>query len=421
MPANIKFRKPHMTFIDGYFYMFDDDSDMLLQKTDDGITAFSYPLDTVLTTPVIACEYDGVNFWTLYPGSVSNTLVVQRWTIENYTCKLKTTFNLNSSEHKYNGQTFTVEHYHCTLNANFAAGASTVIVTSTDNTLPGILQSGMSVTIGPNQFGQLETINVQHVINNQIILSDPIENSYVAGDPVLFYNHIWLFNNANGLDTATGALYKFNAYSGSFITKFAGGEFKDIKASTFSEIDHFMAYGKVNSLMFVKASNLLFIDISPGPKLKFYGSMAMDTIESDKVTIIPVYAISVYKKNLYRLQVKATYYGTTELYTAIAMSYQPATFNQLAASLSLMAYPNIIAANGVSTSEITATVRDQFLQPLNGKLVYFNMPTGSVPADSGSVLGPGYQNTGADGKAVITYKSGNLAKVVQITARVQQS
>ena len=37
---NLKFRKPHMTNVDGYFYMFDDDTDMLLAKSDDGFTAF---------------------------------------------------------------------------------------------------------------------------------------------------------------------------------------------------------------------------------------------------------------------------------------------------------------------------------------------------------------------------------------------
>ena len=48
---NLKLRKPHMTYVDGYFYMFDDDTDMLLAKTDDGITSFSYPFDTLLTDP----------------------------------------------------------------------------------------------------------------------------------------------------------------------------------------------------------------------------------------------------------------------------------------------------------------------------------------------------------------------------------
>lgn len=420
MPANIKFRKPHMTFIDGYFYMFDDDSDMLLQKTDDGITAFSYPLDTLITTPIIACEYDGINFWTMNPGAVTNTVVINRWRIENYTCKLKTTFTLSSADHKYNGQSFTVEHYHCDLGTSVEAGTSTIMIKSNTGSVPGLLQSGMTVTMGPNSYGQTETIDVQNVSGINITLTDPLTYSYAEDDPVLFYNHIWLFNNSNGLDTTNGALYKLNAYSGSYITKFPGGEYKDVKASTFSEIDHFTAYGKVNSLMYVKASNLLFININSSPKLNFFGSMAMDTIESDKITVIPVYAISVYKKNVYRLQIKATYYGATESYSSTAMSYQAATFNQLAASISMVSLPNILPANGTSTAEITATVRDQFLQPLNGRLVYFNMPGGSNADDDGIILGPGYENTGIDGKAVVSYKAGNLAKVVPITARVQQ-
>ena len=43
---NIKLSKPNFTTKDGYFLTFDEVQDALLQKTDDGNTAFSYPLDT---------------------------------------------------------------------------------------------------------------------------------------------------------------------------------------------------------------------------------------------------------------------------------------------------------------------------------------------------------------------------------------
>ena len=423
MAANIKFRKPHMTFIDGYFYMFDDNTDMLLQKTDDGITAFSYPFDTLLSSTVVACEYDGINFWTMQPGTVTNTLFINRWRIENYTCKLKTTFTLTSVDHKFSATSFTVEHYHCKLSTSCAPGATSIIIQSSDGLLPGLLQSGMTVTIGPNNYGYTETVDVQNVIGNAITLADPIENFYAEDVTVLYYNHIWLFNNYNGVDSSTGALYKLNAYSGSIITKYPGGEYKDVKASTFSEIDHFTTFGKVNSLMYVKASNLLFVNINViAGKLMYYGSMAMDTIDDDKITVLDVYAISVYNKNLYRLQLKATYFGSTENYALDQLSYQGATFNQLAASLAMVAEPNIIPANGTSTSQLTAQVRDQFLQPLIGKIVYFTLPTGAnTVVENGYIVGQSYQNTNAEGKAVVTYRAGTLAKVVPVIARVEQS
>ena len=41
----IEFNKEHMARFKGYFYMIDEDLDVLIQKTDDGITAFQFPLE----------------------------------------------------------------------------------------------------------------------------------------------------------------------------------------------------------------------------------------------------------------------------------------------------------------------------------------------------------------------------------------
>ena len=43
MAENIKLRKRNFTVNEGYFYTIENDRDNLLQKTDDGNTAFSYP------------------------------------------------------------------------------------------------------------------------------------------------------------------------------------------------------------------------------------------------------------------------------------------------------------------------------------------------------------------------------------------
>jgi len=414
---NLKFKKPHMTFIEGYFYMLDDDTDMLLQKTDDGITAFSYPFDTLLTDSVLSLEYDGINFWTLQDGAEASTLSIKRWRIENYMCKLQDSIMLSHSGHDFNGEAMTVEHYHCTISGAYLPGDTIVTIASDSGEMPGELRSGMTATIGPNYAGSYETINIQHVSGNVVTFASPLEYAYVEGQEFKFFNYLWLFNNAHELDTDKGALYKLNAYSGSVISVYPSGGYKDVKAATFSEIDHFIDLGKVNSLMYVKASNLLFIDISTAnSELSYYGSMAMDTIESDDVNIIDVFAISVYGRNVYRLQLKATYFGHTSVW-GTHYSYQAATFNQLVASISMVATPNVIAANEISVSEVTAKVRDQFLQPIVGRLIYFSLGLDS----HGSILpGQEHVNTDADGIAITTYKSGNEAELVQIIARVQQ-
>ncbi|GAG14307.1 unnamed protein product, partial [marine sediment metagenome] len=46
---NLKLKKRNFTVDQGYFYMLDEDQDNLLQKTDDGNTAFSYPFDILMT------------------------------------------------------------------------------------------------------------------------------------------------------------------------------------------------------------------------------------------------------------------------------------------------------------------------------------------------------------------------------------
>lgn len=411
---NLNFRKPHMTFVDGYFYMFDDNTDMLLQKTDDGVTSFSFPFDTLLNKTIYSIEHDGVNFWSMEQGASTEDRAIRRWKIDNYACKLQDTITLSNPAHNFNADTFSVEHYHCTISGGYSAGETIITVGEDVTALPGELQSGMSMTIGPNSSGQQETINIQHVSGNVVTLSDPLENSYSDGDLFQFYNYIWLFNNADGLDSSTGALYKINAYSGSVIATYPGGVYKGVKATTFSEISHFTEFGTVNSLMYVKASNLLFININ-SPDLSYYGSMAMDTIEDDEVTIIDVYDLAVYNNNVYRLQRAATYYGTTDNWPQY--NYQAATFNQMVASIGMVASPNIIAANNVSVSEITARVRDQFSQPIAGRLVYFSVDQSN---DGEIVSGQTIVNTDNDGIATSSYRAGSSAELVKILARVDQ-
>lgn len=406
---NLKFRKPHMTNVDGYFYMFDDDTDMLLAKSDDGATSFSYPFDTLITETIVSAEHDGINFWSLEPGSAEDSMVVRRWQIENYMCKLKQTITLSNPSHKFNSSAFTVEHYHCTISGAYSAGDS--VITLQDD-MPGELTSGMNVYMSSGSAE--ETIQVQDVSNNIITLADPLVNDFEPGDSLLFYNYLWMFNDSDGLDDTKGALYKISAYSGSVIQKIESGVYRNINACSFYEVSHFTNIGPVNSLMFVKASNLLFIDISTS-LLPYYGSMAMDTINSNDVDIIDVYDISINGNNLYRLQIQATYFGSTTGWSNY--SYQPATFNPMVASISLTASPNVIAANQVSSSSLTARVKDQFGQPVEARLVYFEDDDGDGEISSGA----GGVNTDSEGEASAVYTSGLSARLVKITAKVNQT
>jgi hypothetical protein len=121
-------------------------------------------------------------------------------------------------------------------------------------------------------------------------------------------------------------------------------------------------------------------------------------------------------KNVYRLQRKATYYGSTTTFADSAYSYQLATVTPFIHSISLQAAPAVIPADaGVSTSAITAVVKSQFLLPISGKLVTF-----SEDNANGYLTGTNPDLTDADGIATITYHSGTDATEVTITATAQQ-
>jgi len=126
---NITLRKKNLAMVDGYFYMIDDDLDNLIVKTDDGTQAFSYPLDTTISTEVSSLEYDGRNFWTL-ENLAGYDIRIRRWYINNYVLKLRDTFNLvETGSHKYESDAFTVEHYHIAFSGDEAAGQNILSIT----------------------------------------------------------------------------------------------------------------------------------------------------------------------------------------------------------------------------------------------------------------------------------------------------
>lgn len=399
--ANISFSKQNMTTDNGYFYMFDETYDVLVQKVDDGTTSFSYPLDTVLSNPIISLEYDGVNFWTLedLTSELSTaSMRIRRWYIDNYVCKLQNTFNFTESgSHKYNSNAFSIEHYHTTVTGTYSAGATNIGIGTGYGTK---LSSGMTVTLGPNVDGYSETIDVFDAGEGYVILSDPTTYDFDVDDKVQFYNNIWMFNDFDGTDSSTGALYKFNAYLGTYITKYSGGAYKDVKAATFYNVNSFSTvYGNVDALCFVKSYNILFVNTDTvGSSLNYYGSMTMEVTGG----VPTVYDLAMDGQNVYRLA---------------GADYALSTLNSLVASIAISANPAIITANGVSSTNITAYVKDQFLQPVIGRLVTFTDSDGVGYIDPLRTT----VNTDSDGKAVTSYTSGTTAGTVTINATVAQS
>ncbi len=426
MAENIKLidtnnQQGNFTVDDGYFYTFDNEQDNLLVKTDDGNTAFSYPFDTLLgdgaTNAVVSTEFDGVYFWTLQNLSSDNASI-KRWKIDNYVCKLQQTITLTAGSHNYDCNAFSVEHYHDTFRSNTTSGSSTIPLTTYSGTsmldFTTTSGDGLTLHLGPNTNGEEEDVTVTGTIGGDATISGTTQYSYVQTDEINFYTYVWLFNNYDGTSGATGALYKLDAYTGTYVTRYASGAYKSIGAATFYSVDSFDIYGDIDTLMYVKGTNILFVNTgAAGATLPYYGSMVLENIQSDETSVIAVQDIATYDQNIYRLQLYEDGLGA---WSSGNYSYDLSSFDAFIASISVSAAPALLAANGVSSSTITAIVKDQFLQPVTSRLVYFTVAS----AGGGSIPGAG-ANTDSDGKVTKVYSSGTSASEPKITARAEQT
>lgn len=269
--ANIKIRKNNFTVENGYFYTFDDDQDALLQKTDDGNTAFSYPCDVLLTNVVHGLEYDGVSFWTLETDTTIveeepvDTRLIKRWKIDNYICKLQETIPLDfGSSHPIDADCFALEHYHTALTTTTSGGSSTLYIDDYSNN-PNIISDAV-LQLGPNENGEEEEVIVDTAVFGGVTLTTPTLYEYALTDKVNFHRRIWLFNNQNAGSADTGALYKADSHTGLFLDKYSGGAYKDIKACAFYKIEAFSELGPTDMLMYAKGTNTLFVNVEEDKK-----------------------------------------------------------------------------------------------------------------------------------------------------------
>jgi hypothetical protein len=411
---NITLRKQNVVMVDGYFYMIDEDLDNLIVKTDDGTQAFSYPLDTTISTEISSLEYDGRNFWTL-ENLGSNTIRIRRWYIDNYVLKLRdgNTYSETGSD-KYESDAFTVEHYHETFTGTEVPTQTRLSISDGSK-----LQDVSTVTLGPNSSGEIEECSVIGYGSNYVDVNPAITYTFLSGDPVSFYKNIWIFNDHNGIDENEGALYKFNAYTWGSKVVYAGGAYANVAACTFYDMS--AVYDPVkeiywsDAICYIKGTNMIFLD--PDDISTSFGSMVMDNVEDDNATVIAIYDVTMYGDNVYRLQGRATYYGDTYPGSGdwATYNYQLSTLEPFVTSISLAADPAILPADLGSTSTITAIVKDQFLNPIGEKDVYFTDDDAN-----GYILTSPVETDVDTGVATTSYRAGSTANEVRITATVQQ-
>jgi hypothetical protein len=262
---NIKIRKENFTVKDGYFYTFDEDQDALLQKTDDGNTAFSYPCDTILENEITSLEFDGIYLWSLETTTDPDGISIKKWKIDNYICKLQEQFDKTGGGHTYEAACFSIEHYHTSLSSALVGG-ETVIYLDKYYNQHLVTDNNTILHLGPNTSGEEEDVIINGTVLGGVTLTSPIQYIYDIGDLVNFHKNIYVFNNYSGTDDSTGSLYKFDSETGNYITRYDGGAYKDVLATTFSTISSFTEFGDVDTLMYTKGTNALFVDTSPETK-----------------------------------------------------------------------------------------------------------------------------------------------------------
>jgi len=353
MYENIDLRKPNITVIGGYFYSFDEEYDILIQKLDDGTISFAYPLDALISNPIKSLEQDGTNFWSLEnPGGGS--IIVKRWKIENNTCNLKNTFNLSPG---YSSEAFTVEHYHTNIATTISGGDSNIQVSRYYDT---VISGGVTLTLGPNNSDQYEDVIVNSVSGTNITLTSGTQYSYEIGDEVNFYLYLWVFNS-----DGDGSLCKIDARTGNLLNQYNDSEYDNITACTFARINNVFS-SNVDALIYVKSTNLKFVNVDT---LVNYGVMTMDN-ERVNQSVIPIYDLAISGDTIYRLQDEATYYGTNNDWGTF-YNYQVSVVRPFIDSITVTAFPLILPANAKNVTQVIATVFDQYGYGAEYKPVFF--------------------------------------------------
>jgi hypothetical protein len=380
-----------MTVVDTSFYMFDDTYDMLIQKTDGGATAFTYPLDTILSNPVVYSAYDGIYFWSMEDISGGNA--IKRWKIENSVCTLKQTLNFTPS---FSSDAFAIEHYNTTLASTISGGQTIIFLTDYNS----------KIYNGVVLYLTNEDLNVASVSGTNITLASGALYSHTAGEEVKFYNYLWIFNS-----NSAGTLHKVNPYTGSTVTTYSGTEYDDITACVFCRVvDGFST--EVDTLAYLKVNSLKYLNVDD---MTYYGLMTVDNLRIDGITVIRVYGLSVVNNNIYRLQGSANYYGSNISWSTY--NYVLSTTRRFINTISFSAYPVILPANGVNTLRLSALVNDQYGDGV------INKPVSYTDTDSiGFVtINPAYTDLFyGTGEAVSYYKAGVDIHNVTIEATVTQ-
>lgn len=428
MVENIRLINPNMTRKDGYFYSFDEETDAMVQKADDGTLAFAYPLDTPVDREISSLEFDGESFWTMEDktGTPADGFRIRRWTIENFVMVLQQTFNFSSgSTDTFESNAFTIERYSSTLTAGAAENTNVLYMSGFDDDIFALITPGTRLYVGPSTkvgfVGQYQAVTVASTdpVLKKVFTTANLTVGFMSSNNLVFSKNIWFLNQHYQTTEDVGGLYKASVLDGNVILRQRGGAYKDIDSAGFHEVDTFtgsLATYNKPYLIFIRTNNLMFVNVNDS-NLTTELSSVQNNLNVGATEVYSVYDLGIEGDTIFRLQQKFNINGQES--TSTTYNYQLATFRPFPTAIAITATPAVLPADsGVSTSAIEATVTDQYALP------FVTSPAATIQfSTSGGGTGASLDETGqisldSNGQATNTYNTGDAAGLVTISAVV---
>jgi hypothetical protein len=341
---------------------------------------------------------DGLVFFTLEKVSTTSCLI-KRWetSVSSLSLNLKQQFAKSSDvTYKYNVTTMAIENYDRTFSSDHQGGINYININSNNK-----ITSATKLFLGPStdtdNLGAIEIVTVSHMDGNKIYLNSNTNYQYVSGNPINFYNYLYVYSSLglNG-DITKGTLYKFNAYDGALDGVDVKGIYSGISTSRWDKSS--------DSIASVYKTNMLFV--KPYDSYLNFRSMFLNNSSRYGLEIQEIFDIDFDGINIYKLK-NSTFRrddaGNFTTYSWSKYNHEQDTLLPYSNSVELYSDKSIVIGQN-DTTDIDVIVRDQYGVGLLNVNVTLQKSGGDVGAYFTPLNGQGV--TDSNGRLTIGYTSG---------------
>lgn len=381
---------------------------ILTIKNSSGGLIGNYTLSSNIVNDVIGIEYVGpVNLSSVLDDlifftaeRVSSTIcIIKRWetTTSTSTLDLKQQFvKSTTGSYYYDALGMSVEHYRRAFADHNPGGINTLEISA-----PSRLSTGDVLLLGPSTDtdnpGVIEYVTVSNVVGSTVYLTSNITYQYVSGDPITFYNNIYLFSALGwGGDTSRGSLFKIDAYSGATLSLNTGGMYQHVVGSKWCDT--------ASAVTAICPHNMVFV--RPYDSYLNWKSLFMNNVEDNDYEPFLVYDVAFDGYNVYKLMKKVTLRdddGNRTTYSWTNYNFRQDTLLPYSNSLNMYSGKSMMVGQN-DTTDIMLKLVDQFGVALSSVDVTVSVDSGDIAA----VLDPvdGLVTTDVNGEASVGYTSG---------------